>query len=268
VIRVRSLLLVFLVFAGLDAAELNPETNAAFDRYVKVTEEGFAKSQGFENFLWLDHHSNEKTLVWLGQSVIRPLKTLDHGAEIDVPGGDLQHWLGAVFLDGADIDRVRGLMMNLAGYKDFFRQLISESKVNKKDGDQYDFLLRLYKKQVSTVVLNVDESGKYTLIDPNHWTFASHSTHIGELEHPKNKKKQDQERSPDQAEGYLWRFNFYLRVQQSDNGVWLELEVISLARGPGGRLSASRFLNGFQSYPQDLTESIIDTLQVIFPHHR
>ena len=265
-IRVRYLLLVFLVCTGLDAAQLNPETNAAFDHYVKVTEDGFAKSQGFENFLWLDHHSNEKSLVWLGQSVIRPLKTLDHGAEIDVPGADFQHWLGAVFLEHADIDRMRGLLMNLPGYKDFFRQLFSEAKVNQKDGDQYDFFLRLYKKQVSTVVLNVEETGKYTLVDPTHWTFAAHSTRIGEVEHPKDKKKQDQERPPDQAEGYLWRFNFYYRVQQSDNGVYVELEVISLARQPGGRLNASRFLNGFQSYPQDMTESIIDTLQNIFPH--
>jgi hypothetical protein len=62
--------------------------------------------------------------------------------------------------------------------------------------------------------------------------------------------------------------NFYLRVQQSDNGVYVELEVISLARESGGRLNASRFLNGFQSYPQDLTEGIIETLQNIFPHRR
>lgn len=268
VIRVRYLPLLLFVSSGLRAAELKPETSAAFDRYVKLTEDGFAKSQGFENFLWLDHHSNEKSLVWLGQSVITPLKTLDHGAEIDVPGGDLQHWLGTVFLEGADIDHVRGLLMNLAGYKDFFKEQIIESKINKHEGDQYDFFWRFYKKQFSTLVLNVDETGKYTLIDPTHWTFAAHSTHIGEVEHPKNKKKLDQERTAEEAAGYLWRFNFYLRVQQSDNGVYVELEAISLAREAGGRISPSRYLNGFQSFPHDLTEYIIDTLQNIFPHRR
>lgn len=264
-IRVRYLPLLLFVFSILHAAELKPETSAAFDHYVKVTEEGFAKNRGFENFLWLDHHSKEKSLVWLGQSIVMPLRTLDHGAEIDIPDGELQHWLGAVYLENADIDRVRGLLMNLPGYKDFFKQQIVESKVNKHEGDQYDFFFRFYRKQFSTVVLNVDQTGKYTLIDPTHWTFAAHSTRIGEAEHPKNKKKLDQDRPAGEAAGYLWRFNFYLRVQQSDNGCYVELETVSLARQAGG---VTRFLNNFEGFPHGLTQYIIDTLQTIFPHRR
>jgi hypothetical protein len=268
VIHVRCLPLFLFVSSILHAAELKPETSAAFDRYVKATEEGFAKNQGFENFLWLDHHSKDKSLVWLGQSIVMPLQTLDQGAEIEIPDGDLQHWLGAVYLESADIDRVRGLLMNLAGYKDFFKQQIVESKVNKHEGDQYDFFFRFYKKQFSTLVLNVDETGKYTLIDPTHWTFAAHSTRIGEAEHPKNKKKLDQDRPAAEAAGYLWRFNIYLRVQQSDNGCYVELETISLAREAGGVIARARSLNGFQSFPHELTQYIIDTLETIFPHHR
>jgi hypothetical protein len=268
VIVIRYLALLVFIGSSLPAADLKPETAAAFDRYVKVTEDGFAQQQGFENFLWLDRHSQEKTLVWLGQSVVSPLQTRDRGVEIEVPGGAIQHWLGVVYLEGADVDHVRGLLMNLAGYKDFFKQYISESKVNKHEGDQYDFFLRFYRKQISTVVLNVDASGKYTLLDPARWTFASHSTHIGEVEHPKNKKKLDQVRSPEDAAGYLWRFNYYMRVQQSDNGVYVELEVITLAREAGGLINPSRLLNGFQNFPHDLTAGIIDALQVIFPHHR
>jgi hypothetical protein len=270
VIVIRYLALLVCVFSGLRAADLKPETTAAFDRYVKLTEEGFAKNQGFENFLWLDHHPKEKSLVWLGQSVIVPLQTLDQGKEIEVPDGVIQDWLGAVYLEhvNATADNVRGLLMNFAGYKDFFKQQIIESKVNKHEGDQYDFFLRFYKKQFSTVVLNVNETAKYTLIDPTHWTVACHSTKIGEVEHPKNKKKLDQERSPKEAAGYLWRFNFYFRVQQSDNGVYVELEIISLAREASGRIDPSRFLNGFQSFPHDLTEAILETLQNIWPHRR
>ncbi len=264
-IRVRCLPLLFFVSSFLHAAELKPETGAAFDHYVKLTEEGFAKNQGFENFLWLDHHSKEKSLVWLGQSIVMPLQTLDHGAEIEIPDGELQHWLGVVYLEGADIDRVRGLLMNLAGYKDFFKQQIVDSKVNKHEGDRYDFFFRFYRKQFSTVVLNVDQTGKYTLIDPTHWTFASHSTRIGEAEHPKNQKKLDQDRPAGEAAGYLWRFNFYLRVQQSDNGCYVELETISLARQAGG---VTRVLNNFENFPHGLTQYIIDTLQTIFPHRR
>jgi hypothetical protein len=266
--RFRYLALLMAAIPGLQAAEPKPETVAAFDRYVKLTEDGFADQQKFENFLWLDHHSDAKTMVWLQQTVIKSLQTLDHGAPIEVPDGVIQHWLGATFLENADADHMRGLLMNFAGYKDFFKQQIIESKVNKHDGDNYDVLFRFYKKQFSTVVLNVDESAKYTLIDPMKWTVACHSTHVGEAEHPKNKKKLDEERPVEDDPGYLWRLNFYWRVQQSDNGCYVELEVISLARQEAGRLHPSRYLASFQTFPHDLTQYLMDTLEAIFPHHK
>jgi hypothetical protein len=267
---VRYFILLTCALSGLWAADLNPETAAAFDRYVKLTEDGFANNQAFENFLWLDHHSKEKSMVWLGQRVIMPLETLDQGKEIEVPDGVIQHWLGAVYLErtDADVEHLRGLLLNFDGYKDFFKQQIIDSKLTKHEGDQYEFSLRLYKKQLSTVVLNVNETGKYTLVDPTRWTFASHSTHIGQAEHPKNKKKLTEERAPEDAAGYLWRLNFYWRVQQSDNGAYVELEVISLAREEGGRINPSRVLTGFQSFPKDLTQYMTDTVDGIFFHHR
>jgi hypothetical protein len=266
----RSLVLFIGALSILPAADLKPETIAAFDRYIKLTEEGFAKNQGFENFLWLDHHPDQKSMVWLQQSIVRPIETLDQGKQIEIPGGVIQHWLGVTYLENkeTDVDHMRGLLLNFAGYKDFFKEQIIESKLNKHEGDNYDFFLRFYKKQFNTVVLNVDETAKYTLIDPYKWTVACHSTHIGEAEHPKNKKKLDQERPAEDTAGYLWRLNFYWRVQQSDNGCYVEVEVITLAREGAGLLHPARYLTGFQSFPHELTQYFIDTLEAIFPHHK
>jgi hypothetical protein len=118
------------------------------------------------------------------------------------------------------------------------------------------------------VVWNVDETAEYTLIDPTRWKVVCHSTHIGEAEHPNSKKKLDEERSPEDSSGYLWRLNFYWRVQQSDNGVYVELEVITLARETGGRVSPGRLLTGFQNFPRDFTQYLMDTVQGIFFRHR
>ena len=62
--------------------------------------------------------------------------------------------------------------------------------------------------------------------------------------------------------------NLYFRVQQADNGVYVELEVIALGRPPGGLMNASRYLNGFESYPHELTQYMIESLETIFPHRR
>ncbi len=262
-------LLVPLACASVRAVELKPETAAAFDRYIKVTEEQMNQHQGFRDFLWLDHRDpKEKSLVWLGQPAFAPLTTLDHGHPIDVPDGVIQHWLGVIYLDEATLERARDVVLNFDDYKNFFKQQVIDSKLIKRDGDQSDFLLRLYKKQISAVLLNVNETAKFTLLDPSKIFVACHSTHIGEVSHPSNKKSYDQERAPEDEAGYLWRLNLYYRLEQADNGVYLELEVISLGREAGGKLNAGRFLNGFETYPRELTHGIIDGLHDAFPHHR
>jgi len=262
---VRYPVLLACVCFTVRAAAPSKETSAAFDRYVKITEDGFAKHLAPGNFLWLDDHAKEKSLVWLGQSVVVPVQTLDQGKPIEVPDGLVQHWLGAAYAEGMDVGNVSRMLLNFPPYKDFFKAQIMESKLIKQQGDQNEILLRFYKKQVSTVVLNMSATTKYTVLDPTRWTLTLHSTHIGEVEHPKNKKKLDEERPVESTAGYLWRLNIYFRVQQSDNGVYIEVEVISLAREPG-RISPSRFLNGFQDFPHELTAGIVDTMTTIFPH--
>jgi hypothetical protein len=105
-------------------------------------------------------------------------------------------------------------------------------------------------------------------VDPTKIFVACPSTHVGEVSHPKNKKAWDDELDPEDEAGYLWRLNLYYRLQQSDNGVYVELEVISLGREAGGKLNPSRLLTGFETFPQELTQGIIDGLHDAFPHHR
>jgi len=265
----RLIVTAVLVSVTVRAAELKPETAAAFDRYIKITEEEMSKHQGFGDFLWLDHRDpKEKSLVWLGQPAFAPITTLDHGQEIEVPDGVIQHWLGVIYVDEATLERARDVILNFDGYKDFFKQQIVDSKLIKRDGDQFDVLLRLYKKQISAVVLNVRATAKYTLVDPTRVIVAFHSTHIGEAAHPKDPRSYDEERSHGDVSGYLWRLNFYWRIERYDNGVYAELQVITLGRQSTGKLDPSRFLNGFQTYPQELTHGMIDGLHDLFPHHR
>ena len=261
---VRYLAFLACFSAFIRAGQAPPETLAAFDRYVKLTEDGFAQHQGPEDFLWLDRHSKEKTLVWLRQSVVTPLQTLDQGRPIEVPNGVIQHWLGAVYVEGIDVGNANRMMLNFPLYKDFFRQQIIESKLTRQDGDRYEVLLRLYKKKFGEVVLNVDETAQYTVLDPRRWTLAFHSTHIGEVEHAHDRKKFDQERSPEDVAGYLWRLNLYVRVQQADSGVYIETEVISLAHQPQGKLSASHYLDGFQDFPREFTQGMVATFETFF----
>lgn len=265
----RLALTAILVSVTVRAAELKPETTAAFDRYVKVAEEEMDQHKGFRDFLWLDRQdAKQKSMVWLGQSTIVPLTTLDHGQQIEVPDGEIQHWLGLAFLEKSTLEKMSMILLNFNEYFHMIPLQVIESKTTKHAGDQYEAFLRLYKKQVSAVVLNVDESAKYTQLDPMRAVIACHSTHIGEVARPSKKKTYDQERPAEDAAGYLWRLNVYLRMEEADNGVYVEIEVITLARKAGGLINASRFLNGFQSFPQELVQGYISALEYIYPRRR
>ena len=257
-----------LLAAGfLRAADPKPETLAAFDRYIKLTEEAMQARSTPENFLWLDQHQKEKTMVWMSQNFVTLQETLDHGQKIDVPDGSIQHWLGVVYLETATLDRVRGMLLDYANYKSFFKAQVSDSKLVKRDNDHFDATLRLRKKQITQVILNVDLSTDYKVLAPKRATLVSRSTRIGEVEHAGKKDSPDKELAPEDQNGYLWRFNMYWRLEQADVGVFAEIELISLSRA-GGALHPGRYLTGFQSFPHELTSAFLDGLQVAFPAPR
>lgn len=247
------------------ASEPQPATVTAFDRYVMLVEEQNKTRVGPHNFLWIDQHADEKSRAWLSQDVIEPLKMLDQGKEIPVPDGLIQDWVGAVFLETATLERVRDVLLGFANYKTVFKQQFSDSRLVKRDGDHFDAFLRIYRRQLQSVVLNANFSCDYMLVDPDRAYLICRATHIGEALHKKNVP--DAERSAEDEYGYLWRMNMYWRLEYADNGIYAELESISLSHQPGGRLS--RLLNGFvEDFPRGFVASFMDELRLAFPYKR
>ncbi len=233
-------------------ADLPPAAAAAFDRYAKLTEQALEKPAGPNDFLWLDQHPKEKSLVWLNQSVVAPRKTLDQGEEIAIPGASLQHWLGAILLEHAQFDRVRDFILDFPDYKSYFKQFFTDSRLVKREGDHFDASLRLRRKQLAAVVLNVDLSATYVALDPSRAYIICRSTQINEVGQTKDN-------------GYLWRMNLYWRLEHTGDGVYVELESVTLSR-PAGGLSPGRFLNGFvQNFPREFVDGLIDGLHQAFP---
>ncbi len=57
----RLTLTAILVSVTVRAAELKPDTAAAFDRYVKAAEDEMDQHKGFRDFLWLDRQIRSKS---------------------------------------------------------------------------------------------------------------------------------------------------------------------------------------------------------------
>jgi hypothetical protein len=230
-----SILLLAPVAATLttsaDAADLQPRTVAAFDRYVRLTEERLQKGAAF---LWIDslpEPRRQQALAQVHKSelVIERLTTKDGRREIDVPDGLIHHWIGTAFVEGATIDRALTLLQSYDRHQQIYAPTVAASKMLAHDGDRYRFFLRFVMKKVITVVLNSEHEARFMRPSADRAEGWIASTRIAEVENAGTPEEREMPVGHDG--GYLWRLNTYWRLQARDGGVYIHCESVSLTRG-------------------------------------
>jgi len=183
------------------------------------------------------------------------IEAMDAAHDVNAPGAMVQDWVGTMFMPGASLAQVQSVLRDYAGYKNFYRPKVIESKQLAQRGDEYDVLLRLYEKHILTVILNSTYHIRYEVPDRQHLIVTSRSTHIGELKNPG--KSDTEEVAQGSDSGFLWRLNSYWRFEAADGGVYARCEAISLSRDvpPGLGWMLKGFLENFPK------ESMLNTLR-------
>lgn len=240
--------------SALGFADLTPQTEQAFNRYIALAEAKMKQSLHSSRFLSTATSPESRAKLRGGERPIVPSKILDSGQEAKVPNGLIQDWLGAMFIPNTTIARVRTVMTAYPEYQKLFAPEIISSKLLGHDGDRYQVFLRLYKKQILTVVLNTTYDISYAAPDNSHLAIDSRSTRIAEVRRPK--QSLTDELPPGQDTGFLWRLNSYWRFEEGDGGVYAQCEAISLSRDvPFGLLMIRQFVERFPR------ESMLNTLE-------
>jgi hypothetical protein len=236
-------------------ARLNPPTLDAFERYIAQTEERFTQDLHADHFLYVDSHPQQLAKVRAGEIAIEGRNHTDSGEKTKVPDGMIQDWLGMIFIPAATIPQVRAVLQDYENYKNIYKPDVIDSRLVKREGDEVDIFLRLYKKQILTVVLNTDYHVKYGTTAPNRMYIISHSMRVAEVKNPK--RSYTEELSPGNDTGFLWKLNAYWRLEEREGGVYAECEAISLSRDvPFG---LGHIIGGFlERFPR---ESMINTLR-------
>ena len=213
------------LLAGLEcapAAELKPQTVAAFDRYVQQAEQ---RMDGRKSFLWAGESDARSRRVRQGEMVIEPATGTP---ETPVAGGLVHDWVGAVFIPGATLVQTLAVGQDYNRHKDIYRPEVLDSRILTQTGNDFRVYLRLLKKKVITVVLDTEHEVHYERVDGTRWRSRSRSTKIADV---KNAGKRDErDLPPGTGDGYLWRLNSYWRYEERDGGMWVECEAISLTR--------------------------------------
>ncbi len=199
--------------------------------------------QGFENYIHQAETEMEQTLqgkgpfLWSGMKAERTqeIKRAQVVAQfwagrgpVKVPSGLIHDWIAAAFIPDTTIQAVLVVIQDYDNHKNIYKPEVIESKLIKRDGEDFQIYLRLLKKKIITVVLDTDHEVHYRRVDRTRWLCRSYTTRIAEVENAGTPQERVSE--PDTGHGFLWRLYSYWRFEESEAGVTVECRAISLTR--------------------------------------
>lgn len=259
--KILLMVLAVLVLAPLSrAADLTPDALTGFERYVTRTEKRIARelssTEGFlvQDFLPAEERLQAARELASGEVFTTRLRTLDErGAEIEIPGGMVHHWMGSVLVPGARVEQVVLWLQRYDEHERYFTE-VERSRLLARRGDEFDIFLRLRRKKVVTVYYDTEHHVRYRKLAPGRVASESHSTRISEL---RNADTPEEEEMPvGEDRGFLWRLDSYWRFAEVPQGVIVECESVSLSRSIplALRWIVGRFLD---SVPRESLESTL-----------
>jgi hypothetical protein len=216
------------------SAKLKPETLAAFERYIELTENRrqseIESGEGFlvGDFLPSPVDGEFREQLRAGDIFIQRMETLDEeGKTIKIPDGMVHHWYGAVLVPGVELSDVLTWVQNYSESHKYYEE-VEDSRLLSREGNLFRIFLRLRRKKVITVHYNTEHEVVYTAYGEDRASSHSRSTKVAEIENAGT--PQERERPEGDDRGYLWRLSSYWRFQQRDGGVVVDCESVSLSR--------------------------------------
>ncbi|MGA8502594.1 MAG: hypothetical protein WB683_13665 [Candidatus Sulfotelmatobacter sp.] len=226
-------MLACLAVQTAEAAELEKETAAAFDRYIGASEGRITSELHNGPFLFIDELPETRRVeayrqLHQGQILVKQVNTKEDGHPIEVQHGLIHDWIGVLFIPNASLAQTLAIVQDYDNHQNIYKPEVRRSKLLNRNGDNFKVFVQFYKKSLVTVVINADFDINYERFGTNRAVSRSHSTRLAEVQ---NAGQTDEHELPvDDAHGYLWRLYSYWRFEEKDGGVYVQLESIGLSR--------------------------------------
>jgi len=224
------IVMLCLCAAGVDAAQLYPETAVAWSAYVSATESRIGRelesSRGFLALDFVRDAAADRRQVLGGDVVVEKMETIDaQGRKMAVPSALVHHWRGEVFIPGTTVARIVSQLQTGTSPR---QEDVLQSRVLERGPDRMKVYLKLQRKKFVTVVYNTEHVVTFARHGGTRATSTSTATKIAELANPDTPEERELPAGDDR--GFLWRLNAYWRYEEVAGGVIAECESISLSR--------------------------------------
>jgi hypothetical protein len=214
----------------LPTFHLDNQALQSFEAYVAQFERNVAAPYAQSGAMWIDGTSCclRNSAFLAGKPIVEPRENTD------IAGGSIHHFSGAIHLAGGTIEQVRRIMHDYPNYPSYFKPDVGKAAaVREADSTPNDEHLTAHISLIQTtlwIAVSYDcvYDTHYRLFAPQRWESASSTTSIKEWRDPKDVSQGFYPEGDDH--GFLWRTNTYWFVRESNGGVDLELDSMSLSR--------------------------------------
>jgi hypothetical protein len=219
--------------AEASAGGPRPKTIEAWNAYVAATEARIESELAATGPFLVSDHTDDRNAnrdsITKGAIPIGPLSTVDRfGRMLEVPGGTIAHWRGAVLLPGVSLDSVLRLLQHpdeRGPYPDGVLSL----RVLDRGPDRLTLAMRMTRTKIVTATYDTEHTAAYRRLGPTRASSRSVSTKIVEVAEAGTSAERVLAEGEDR--GFLWRMCSYWRYEEVPDGVIVELESLTLSRG-------------------------------------
>lgn len=221
-----ALLALFSVPAQSSANELKEQTLAEWNDYVHSaclrTEERAEDAP----FLRVSEQPERRDRARAGEVIVW---REGGGRRAKVPHGLIHDWVGVMFIPGAKIADVFAVARDYDHYSEIYKPAVMAARRRGSDGDDDSYSMLLVQKVLFvTAAVQGEYETQYTQIDAKHWYSTSQSTRLQAVE---GFGQADMRvLPPDRGPGFVWRLFSFTRFEESDGGVYVEVEAMALSR--------------------------------------
>lgn len=223
---VLALLALVLAPAQSAANDLKEQTLAAWDGYVNsVCSRAVARAKE-SPFLRIDEVPERRPQVRAGETTVW---RESEGHPAKVPHGLIHDWMGSVFVPNVTITEVLAVVRDYDRYAQVYTPAVIEANRlgSEENADRFSMLL-MQKVLFVTAATKGEYETRFFQVDGKRWYSISKSTRLQSIE---NFGQPDmRELPPDHGPGYVWRLFSFTKFEESDGGVFIEVEVIGLSR--------------------------------------
>lgn len=179
-----------------------------------------------EHFLWFDTSPELRQSLLAGAVLAQPIRG---NGVVTLPGGLIQDWVGAIFVPKTTLQEAMSVVQDYPRHVQYYKPDITDVKVLSHSGGDYLIRTRVVKsKFFITDVLEIDNQIHYVSLDSQHAYSRSASRRVVEISDPGKPNEHALPSGHDR--GLMWRINGYWFFEESDGGVFITCESITLTR--------------------------------------